>query len=394
MPNIITVTGPSGSGKSVILKMIQNSGNGYYILPKYTTRPRRKDDDESIINVDTLPEGCDYRYSQYGQTYGFMSEDIYNYLKQGKKPIIVINDEVVLEQLHRKFGTRIQSYFIHRGKPNIQKLISICNDRGVTDPEVIQARFQVARNIYGMYTDRIDLFDNIILNTGSLEETQNIVAQLYGRNGSNFLRAPITQGNKIFVVAGNPGSGKDYIIKAANKLGCKQIPKHTSRRRNPNDGSEMICCDDKDFDINGCNLKYKNYGETTYGIKTKDIWENLICGNSHQLLVCSNVETIKALKEGFGECVVVLYVHSDITPEEYRAEEHRQGSSSQYIQDRINGFKNAHRDYVSNISLYDKCLIYADDEKELLRQLAGVLGIKVNERTNNKNAREEDYGKY
>ena len=70
MPNIITLTGPSGSGKSEILKMIQVTNGKYYILPKYTTRARRKDDDESIINVDKLPENCDYRYVQYGDEYG------------------------------------------------------------------------------------------------------------------------------------------------------------------------------------------------------------------------------------------------------------------------------------------------------------------------------------
>ena len=129
MPNIITLTGPSGSGKSVILKMIEATNSSYHILPKYTTRTRRKDDDKSIINVDKLPENCDYRYVQYGEEYGFSSEEIFNYLINGKKPIVVVNDENVIEQLHQKYGNSIQSYFIHRGKPNLPKLIGICNDR-------------------------------------------------------------------------------------------------------------------------------------------------------------------------------------------------------------------------------------------------------------------------
>lgn len=74
MPNIITLTGPSGSGKSFILNMIEELGGDYCIIPKYTTRPRRKDDDNAIINVDALPEDCDYRYGQYGKEYGFSSK--------------------------------------------------------------------------------------------------------------------------------------------------------------------------------------------------------------------------------------------------------------------------------------------------------------------------------
>ena len=67
MFNIITITGPSGSGKSEILKLISSIDDSYVIIPKYTTRGRRKDDDGSIITVDKLPDNCDYRYTQYGE---------------------------------------------------------------------------------------------------------------------------------------------------------------------------------------------------------------------------------------------------------------------------------------------------------------------------------------
>ena len=181
-------------------------------------------------------------------------------------------------------------------------------------------------------------------------------------------------------MAGNPGSGKDYIAKAAEKIGCIQVKKHTSRIRNPNDGSEMICSDDREFDLVGCDLKYKNYGETEYGIKTDDIWRNLIFGAKSQVLVCSNIETIKQLKSKFGENVVSLYVHSDITPDEYYIEEAKAASDNKYIKERIKGFQNAHKDYVNNINLYDKCLIYADDQRELLQQFAGILGMRIREK--------------
>ena len=381
MPNIITITGPSGSGKSIILKMIEEVNSNYHILPKYTTRARRKDDDDSIINVSKLPKNCDYSYTQYGEEYGFSSNQIYDFLIKGKKPVIIINDQKVLEALHEKYGSSMRSYFIHREKPSIKRLIEINNSRGVTDSDVIKERFEVAKNIYGMYTDEIQLFDSIILNTGSLEETKQIVKRLFEEHINENHRNPILEGNKIFIISGNPGSGKDYIVKAAEKLGCMQIRKHTSRVRNPNDGNEMICSDDSDFDLNGCDLKYKNYGKTEYGIKTQEIWKNLIFGKGNQVLVCSDIETIKRLKLIFGENVVSLYVHSDITPDEYLAQEAKAESDDEYIRQRIIGFKNAHRNYANNIELYDKCLIFADDRRELLRQFADIW--HENKRKNN-----------
>lgn len=379
MPNIITLTGPSGSGKSLILKMIEENAGDYCILPKYTTRKPRKDDDKGIIPVDTLPEDCDYRYTQYGKEYGFSSKQIYDYLRQGKKPVIIVNDENVLEQLHSKFGASINSYFIHRSKPSLQQLMDICHERGVTDPDIIASRFKVAREIYKMYTDRIGLFNNIILNTSSISNTEKIVARLFHEEGAQKERVSFAKGNKIFIIAGNAGSGKDFIIKAANRVGCVQVPKHTTRFRNPDDGSEMICKNDKDFDLDRCDIQYTRYG-TIYGIDTNDIWKNLICGNSHQVIVCSDIDTIKALKAKFGESVVTLYVHSDITREEFSEQESRQNSSRDYIQARVSRFYVAHDEHTNNIELYDKCLIYANDEKELLRQFAGVLGVNLSER--------------
>ena len=152
----------------------------------------------------------------------------------------------------------------------------------------------------------------------------------------------------------------------------------------------MICIDDSDFDLNSCDLKYKNYGETEYGIKTQDIWKNLIFSDRNQVLVCSDIETIKELKAKFGENVVTLYVHSDITPDQYLVQEAKAESDDKCIKQRIKGFRNAHKNYVDNINLYDKCLIYVDEPRELLCQFAGILGIKIREKSIDDNRREHE----
>lgn len=380
MFSIITLTGPSGSGKSEILKMASNLDSSYVILPKYTTRARRNDDDSSIINVDSLPDNCDYRYTQYGKEYGFSSDAIYECCAKGKKPIVIINDEDTLRKLHNRFGNNVKSYFVHRGKPSLNKLIAICNSRGVTDPDSINTRFEVANNIYRMYTENIRLFDSIILNVGTIDETQKIVEQILNSEEDNANRHFIPQGNKLFIVSGNASSGKDLIVRAASKIGCITVPKHTSRARNPNDGDEMICQGDSGFNLDKCDLKYTNFGGTIYGIEKDRILRNLIYGNANQILCCSNIEAIRDLKETFGPAVVPIYIHSDITPEEYMLAESKEGSNTRYIMDRIEGFRNAHIDYINNFSLYDRCLIYANDERELLRQFAGVLGINIKSR--------------
>lgn len=96
------------------------------------------------------------------------------------------------------------------------------------------------------------------------------------------------QGNaKIYVFIGNPGSGKDEALKTIRVQGILHsiiMPKHTTRARNEDDGEEMICPEDENFDIDSCDLQYTNYG-STYGINMQELHERLRDGISSSLVV-------------------------------------------------------------------------------------------------------------
>ena len=82
---------------------------------------------------------------------------------------------------------------------------------------------------------------------------------------------------RLFVIVGTPGSGKDLLIRAVNDLGSLHadiVPKHTSRAWRTDDGDEMICPSDPRHDLEGCDVRYNNYGDE-YGVKSNEIWEGL-----------------------------------------------------------------------------------------------------------------------
>lgn len=344
------------------------------VLPKFTTRARRKDDDESIINVNQIPEECDYMYEQYGEKYAFSSQMLMQCLQEGRIPVLVVNDAETIEKLQKKLGVSMKSYFIHREKPSREKLIEIYNKtRGEADPEVIERRYQVAQEIYSMYTNKIALFDNIILNTAEgFDEVTNIVRQLF-TSFSTQRRLSSLESNKIFVIAGNSGSGKDILLRRANQVGCLQIPKHTNRKPNLEDGEEMIFNGDSRYHLESCKLQYENFGNK-YGIDTLPIWRNLIMTNKHQVLVCSDIGILRRLKAEFNESIVSIYVHSDMNVQEYVKMEQQKGSNMDYIRSRQNKYDEAHKNYAQNFTEYDKSFIYAESQKELMMQFAGFLG--------------------
>ena len=113
---IITLTGPSQSGKSLVMRKIlclestlQREDIDFFpkIVPKYTTRLYRSEESSlmkqgkavDVISVPKLPDNCDLIYQTYGVLYGIATEDLKAILDQKRIPIIVINDIRAVEEL-------------------------------------------------------------------------------------------------------------------------------------------------------------------------------------------------------------------------------------------------------------------------------------------------------
>lgn len=174
----------------------------------------------------------------------------------------------------------------------------------------------------------------------------------------------------IFIVVGTPGSGKDILIQAVNDLGVLHaiiVPKHTSRRRQQDDGNEMICCDDINYDMHNCDITYENYNDK-YGLKSEEIWIG-VKNEIIQVLVISNVNAINQIKRKFGSLVKVLFVHSEINEEEYLRQEMELGKPEEYVLERLKKYKHAFNIYFDNYILFDHVLLYSNSAEDLFDQL-------------------------
>lgn len=175
---------------------------------------------------------------------------------------------------------------------------------------------------------------------------------------------------RLFIVVGSPGSGKDILVRAVYDLGTQHadiVSKHTSRKRRADDGREMICPGDEGYNLSKCDVVYHNYGDQ-YGIDTRRIWKGLEAG-VFQVVVVSNVAAINALRTIFGPLVVLIYVHSEITPEAYAEMEAPHGSDSEYIARRREKYRMAFDNYLKNFLSFDHVLIYADVDEDLYDQI-------------------------
>lgn len=271
---IITLTGPSQSGKTLIMdKIVQigtrlNEEKTHFIpqkIKKYTTRHLRLNEIHQIENggavdvefVKRIPESCDLVYQTYGIRYGLATKSLDDLLKKNISPIVVINDIRAVEEIRKVFHGQVLSLFLFRKIPEIEDFKEEARDRGNVSEQEIRARYEKAVAIYHTYIENICLFDHVILNAIEyLPNEVNTNHTILDLQLLNVIR-PILQKQKmlkkeseckkfsrIFVIAGNAASGKDEIVRALlsmGKLEAKVLPKYTMRQQEPADGAEIIC---------------------------------------------------------------------------------------------------------------------------------------------------------
>jgi ribose 1,5-bisphosphokinase PhnN len=180
---------------------------------------------------------------------------------------------------------------------------------------------------------------------------------------------------RLFVLVGTPGSGKDLLIRAVKELGAQHaqiVPKHTSRKRRPDDGQEVICPEDPAYNLEQCDIRYENYG-AQYGIMTPQIWEGLRDG-IFQVVVVSNVEAINNLREIFGELVVLVYIHSEVDSDNYQRIEAARKSDpeyhdTEYVEVRVKNYRLALDIFLENYLTFNHVLIHSGPSENLYDQM-------------------------
>lgn len=265
---IITLTGPSMSGKSYIIDRIMELKEKFNVenqiifrpasISKYTTRPYRIEEIRDmlegkrvdVVSCEKIPDECELKYQTYGKKYGLSIKDIKNHLNNGESPIIIINDVRVVEEIKKSFPQQVLALFLFREIPKLSSFEKIANDRGNTSKDETMDRYNKATAIYRTYIENIALFDRVILNPSRSDNSidyaqiqiENIVKGVL--DGRIKLNAKKKNKPRLFIISGNAASGKDQIIQAVNDMGKLQahiLPKYTSRMQDQTDGEEMIC---------------------------------------------------------------------------------------------------------------------------------------------------------
>lgn len=398
---LVIISGMSGAGKSMVADILEKQYN-YAIIDKYVTRPFRKVEIEELQrgkNIGIKPVFGQYNdgeksedeqeklsferkqaflklrlpvaYVNYGNYYGFSINEVNNYLEHGRNAVVIVNDIGVIKDLKKIFPGNCVSCYVHRAIPKSKDIfMEIAKQRGDTE-ESAEKRYQKAIKDFDRYTNNIGLYDYTIINTeNGIQRLSQMMSDLSSKDfGKIRNEKKEKQGSaKIYVFTGNPGSGKDEALETIRVQGILHsiiLPKHTTRSRNKDDGEEMICPEDKGYDIESCDIKYNNFG-TTYGINTQELRDRLSDGISSSLVV-SNLEALNELQRKFPEEIVNIYMQG-LSKAEYMIKE-KDRLEEPYVKRRIDEYEKADELYYSQWMSFNHIIIDNGDLADLKIQI-------------------------
>ncbi len=374
-PKFYLLFGAPGSGKSSVLHYMKRCyAEKIEIIAKETTRAKRQNDSFEVVHVNAISDDVDVRYTQYGTDYGFRSEAVWSCFKKGKSVAVIVNDMRTIKLLLRKFGSLARTIYVH-SNVNSDSIRLLAAERHTDiDSTVlakdIEKRINKIKTTHSRYIENSALITYTILNIGSFSDLEKQVDGIIHDHHLETRRqlSPL----KLFVIAGASYSGKDELVKALQQMDAQKVnmyQKGSNRPKRKGDADELLHFPKGIPDR--YDIQYTRQGYI-YSISTEELW-SIFSDGKIALVVVSDLDVIKRLKQNFGSLCSVLHLHASFNIDEIQKKMIISGISNTEYQARLSGIKELQQDYIENISIYDHVLLNTAEKEDLYDQASNLL---------------------
>ena len=104
MKNLFLIDGATGTGKSDLVKFVNDFWHDTYIVKKYSTRTQReyekssdwKLDLEMVTDKEFENKELEYKYTYSGRKYGFRRKDLLNALENYANVFVIVRDSKLI----------------------------------------------------------------------------------------------------------------------------------------------------------------------------------------------------------------------------------------------------------------------------------------------------------
>jgi guanylate kinase len=201
MGKLVVISGVTGSGKSLLKRMILNSDSSFEGVQKLTTRSPRKDEIEGNNAQDEIFNcgeaeiaNCECNYEAYGNKYGVKLSSVNNILSQGKNAIVVVGKGMAAWEMRiRCIEMGIDMYMISMqqnltSKELSQLLVNRGRDQNeLKGREAFVDRIRKAQPIETRFCDYI-LNNNYDTTNGNFEKSEEELLEEFNKSFASFIQ--------------------------------------------------------------------------------------------------------------------------------------------------------------------------------------------------------------
>jgi guanylate kinase len=431
--HLFIISGASGSGKTTLVDLVIDKLDNVARAPKYSERPSRGkgDDTTHIDNIDSTEFDITYVINDF--YYGIKTQEIEEQLNSGLNVFIVLSDFKMIARMKGFFPKNSSAIYVSSGvdakaiqrimaerlhsedfNPSKEQSLSLrkkfyklqCSaqlDRWyavltgmntlleewsdvVPYAESARIRAEKIRTFHLRFTDKLSLFDYVILNHTSGKPNDMLLQMSIILEKNQLRHTPSSTKPVLFVVAAASGAGKGLLIETISRLiGPERIgivTKQALRDAKDNDRrdglqalgkngkfSEGFSFEwsfhkiiDKDKQLN-----VDAHNGTKYAINPETVKAGLDAGINQ--IVVSNIDTFDRFLKLFGDQVVFLYLHATRPESEVREYQLNNCAGIEEAESRISEIREVHEAYMSNIWRFNHVLLNTSYKEDLFDQM-------------------------
>ena len=144
MNKLIILTGDSGCGKTHLMRLIMKQHQGEFIgIKKYSDREKRPGEENAIEIQPGCPteqvQQMDYTYiGKENKVYGFNKEPIEKAFKNGKSPMVIVDDEELLIELCKDYKGKICPIYVQRDATDLDFIQELKESGERTEEQIIR----------------------------------------------------------------------------------------------------------------------------------------------------------------------------------------------------------------------------------------------------------------
>lgn len=176
-PSLFILYGPSGTGKSTLLRYLETNFN-VETAPKYTNRPNRFTVDDSRDFIFLEPSGFPKElllFKSYDYFFGIQLNEIENSFNRGNSHSVIVGNCEVVNNLINIYGKRAISIFVYCD-------ILVLKERIFRDPSHhrIERWPMISEEISNIYR-QLESARFVVNNSGNEEDTFNQIKDIISR---------------------------------------------------------------------------------------------------------------------------------------------------------------------------------------------------------------------